>query len=267
MLLFRLSLILFVFFAGMFSVNAQHKKKKKEKDEVLPSVTKEFLDSIQNNMVWVTGGKFIMGSAAGEADEKPAHEVVVDGFAMSKYPVTQRQWTVIMGSNPSEFAGCDQCPIDRVSWDDAQAFVSRLNKLSGKYYSLPTEAEWEYAAKGGLDGKGFRFSGSDDIDQVGWYASNSDRRPHEVGEKMPNELGLYDMTGNMWEWCQDWYEKFYYELNEKYSPMGPSSGSGRVRRGGSWFTQAVNCRSSTRNNVKQDYKDDSGTFRLAQYPN
>ncbi|MBX3256143.1 MAG: formylglycine-generating enzyme family protein [Chitinophagaceae bacterium] len=242
-------------------------KKKKDRDINLPPVSKEFLDSIQNNMVWVTGGRFIMGSDGGEMDEKPAHEVVVDGFAISKFPVTQRQWTVIMGSNPSEFTGCDQCPIDRVSWNDAQKFIDRLNKLSGKYYGLPTEAEWEFAAKGGLNSKGYRYSGSDDIDQVGWYAFNSNRRPHEVGEKMPNELGLYDMTGNMWEWCQDWYEKFYYELNEKYSPVGPSFGSGRVRRGGSWFTQAINCRTSTRNNVKQDYKDDSGTFRLVQYPN
>lgn len=264
----RFTLVLLVLFAGVTQGFAQKKKKKeKEKDITLPMVSKEFLDSIQNNLVWVTGGRFVMGDDGGEADEKPAHEVVVDGFAISKYPVTQRQWTVIMGSNPSEFTGCDQCPIDRVSWDDAQKFIAILNKLTGKYYSLPTEAEWEYAAKGGLEGKGFRYSGSDDIDQVGWYTGNSNRRPHVVGEKAPNELGLYDMTGNMWEWCQDWYAKFYYELNEKYSPTGPSSGAGRVRRGGSWFTQAINCRVTTRNNVQQDYKDDSGTFRLVQYPN
>ena len=248
---------------------AQQKKKKKNKmtEIVLPIVSKEFLDSIQNNMVWVTGGRFVMGSNASEADERPAYEVVVDGYAISKYPVTQRQWVIIMKSNPSEFKGCDQCPIDKVSWDDAQQFIETLNALTGKKYSLPTEAEWEYAAKGGLQQKQFRYSGSDNVDEAGWYAGNSGRHPHPVGEKKPNAIGLYDMCGNVWEWCLDWYNKNYYEQNESNNPMGPSSGSGRVRRGGSWFTQAASCKTTTRNSVKQDYKDDLGGFRLVQYPN
>lgn len=256
-----------------FSALAQKQKSKKEKNDkkqelfLHGGITKAFLDSFQNNMVWVTGGRFIMGDNSGQADEKPAHEVVVDGFAMSKFPVTQWQWTVIMGNNPSDFKGCDQCPIDQVSWNEAQEFIRRLNHLTGKLYTLPTEAEWEFAAKAGKYGRYYNFSGSDNLDEVGWYTGNSERRPHPVGEKEPNELGLYDMSGNMWEWCKDWYQKFYYELEEKYSPEGPDSGAGKVRRGGSWFTQPINCRITTRNHVKMDYKDDAGTFRLAQYPN
>ncbi|HRP32995.1 MAG TPA: formylglycine-generating enzyme family protein [Agriterribacter sp.] len=245
----------------------KNKKKKKDTKSELPAVNQGLLDSLAADFVWVTGGKFIMGDYGGDADEKPAYEVTVDGFAISKYPVTQRQWAAIMGSNPSQFTGCDQCPVDMVSWDDAQRFIEILNKVSGKNYALPTEAEWEYAAKGGLKTRGFRYSGSDDINAVGWFTGNSGRHPHPVGEKAPNELGLYDMTGNVWEWCRDWYNKNYYELRESNNPTGPSSGSGRVRRGGSWFTQEVSCRTSTRNSVKQDYKDDSGGFRLVQYPN
>lgn len=251
------------------NMNAGKKKKskKEKKDLALPKVTEAFIDSIQNSMVWVTGGSFIMGNDAGEPDERPAYEVVVDGYAISKYPVTQRQWSVIMGTNPTEFAGCDQCPIDKVSWNDAQKFIAILNELTGKKFSLPTEAEWEYAAKGGKESKPFKYAGSNDIDSVAWYTGNSGRMPHPVGQKLPNALGLYDMCGNVWEWCLDWYNKNYYELNESNNPMGPSSGAGRVRRGGSWFTQAINCKTTTRNNVKQDYSDDSGGFRLVQYPN
>ncbi|MBN8860959.1 MAG: formylglycine-generating enzyme family protein [Sphingobacteriales bacterium] len=267
--------ILFIFV--IYSVNQSiaqdisKKSKRKKQDKslpVVPTVSQAFLDSIRENMVWVTGGSFIMGNNISEPDERPAYEVVIDGFAISRYPVTQRQWMVIMERNPSDFPGCDQCPVDKVSWDDAQVFIKKLNMLTGKKYTLPTEAEWEYAAKGGRDAPGnFRYAGSDDIDSVGWYAGNSGRMPHPVGQKKPNELGLYDMTGNVWEWCQDWYAKFYYEQNENNNPQGPPSGSGRVRRGGSWYTQSTSCKTSTRNNVRQDYFDDIGGFRLAQYPN
>lgn len=259
------TIIVLLVLAGV-GVSAQQTKKKKSRI-VLPSVNKGFLDSIQHNMIWVTGGRFVMGSDVSEADEKPAYEVTVDGYAISKYPVTQRQWLVLMGNNPSEFQGCDQCPVDKVSWNDVQRFIEILNELTGKRYSLPTEAEWEYAAKGGKEWKQYRYSGSDDIDEAGWYAGNSGRHPHPVGEKKPNSIGLYDMSGNVWEWCLDWYNKNYYEQNESNNPIGPHSGSGRVRRGGSWFTQAINCKVTTRNSVKQDYTDDIGGFRLVQYPN
>ncbi len=260
-------LLVFYFASLTFSASAQFWKPRKKEAVVTSIVSRDFLDSIQANMVWVTGGSFIMGDNMGEPDEKPAREVVVNGFSMSKYPVTQRQWEVVMGYNGSEYKACQQCPIDNVSWKDAQEFVRRLNLMSGKHYTLPTEAEWEYAAKGGKKGKGYIFSGSDNIEEVGWHAGNSGRRPHVVGEKVANELGLYDMTGNMWEWCQDKYGRFYYEENIKYSPEGPKDGTGRVRRGGSWFTSAKNCRNASRSHVNEDYKDNSVTFRLAQYPN
>lgn len=264
-------ILIFLFVNQNIAQNTSKKNKRKKESKssiVVPTVSQAFLDSIRENMVWVTGGGFVMGNNISEPDERPAYEVIIDGFAISRYPVTQRQWMVIMGQNPSDFPGCDQCPVDKVSWDDAQVFIKKLNALTGKKYTLPTEAEWEYAAKGGRDAPGnFRYAGSDNIDSVGWYAGNSGRMPHPVGQKKPNELGLYDMTGNVWEWCQDWYAKFYYEQNESNNPQGPPSGSGRVRRGGSWYTQSTNCKTSTRNNVRQDYFDDIGGFRLAQYPN
>lgn len=260
-----------ILFVGLVAAQAPAGKKKKGKykksPKEIPLATQQVLDEIAENMVWVTGGKFIMGNFSGEADEKPEFEVTIDGFAISKFPVTQAQWIAIMGSYPGEFAGCDQCPVEMVSWNDAQRFIQTLNELTGKAYTLPTEAEWEYAAKGGLKTQRFKYSGSNNIDQAGWYVLNSGRHPHPVGEKTPNELGLYDMTGNVWEWCQDWYNKNYYELQQYNNPTGPKNGVARVRRGGSWFTQAVNCTTSSRNSVKQDYKDDAGGFRLAQYPN
>lgn len=259
------------FFVSLLSAQTSVQKKKKEKHKKnqteISSDMQEVLDEIAGNMVWVTGGKFIMGNFSGEADEKPEFEVTIDGFAISKFPVTQQQWITIMGSYPGEFEGCDNCPVEMVSWNDAWRFIQILNEHTGKAYTLPTEAEWEYAAKGGLRTKHFKYSGSNNIDQTGWYVLNSGRHPHPVGEKLPNELGLYDMTGNVWEWCQDWYSKNYYDLQRHNNPTGPKDGVARVRRGGSWFTQAGNCATSSRNSVKQDYKDDAGGFRLAQYPN
>ncbi|MBS1750483.1 MAG: formylglycine-generating enzyme family protein [Bacteroidetes bacterium] len=265
-------LVLSLFFVHQIkaqeSVEKRNRKQKQKKHIVLPSVSQALLDSIAGNMVWVTGGSFIMGNNNSDIDERPAYEVVIDGFAMSRYPLTQRQWTAIMGYNPSDFPGCDQCPVDNVSWNDAQSFIETLNEITRKKYTLPTEAEWEYAAKGGKEGSwNLKYAGSDDIDSVGWYTGNSARMPHPVGLKKPNALGLYDMSGNVWEWCQDWYAKFYYEQKISNNPTGPASGSGRIRRGGSWFTQASSCKTTTRNNVKQDYFDNIGGFRLAQYPN
>jgi len=247
--------------------NKSKGKKAKSARIINPVPSSGWLDSIANNMVWVTGGRFVMGNIAGEVDEKPENEIVIDGFAINKYPVTQYEWRMVMGNNPSEFSGCDQCPVEMVSWNDAQRFIEKLNNMTGKKYVLPTEAEWEYAAKGGLQTNRYRYSGSDNIEEIGWYNDNSGKHPHPVGEKMPNELGLYDMTGNVWEWCQDWYHKNYYETQPKNNPIGPKAGGARVRRGGSWFTQARNCKTTTRNSVQQDYKDDIGGFRLAQYPN
>ena len=157
--------------------------------------------------------------------------------------MTQELWEAVMGSNPSNFKGA-QNPVERVSWNDCQEFVSRLNSLTGRTFRLPTEAEWEYAARGGNKSRHYKYSGSDNIDEVAWYRDNSGSKTHAVGTKSPNELGIYDMSGNVWEWCSDWYGG--YSASAQTNPQGPSSGSYRVLRGGSWINYAGNCRVSIR---------------------
>ncbi|MBI3813805.1 MAG: formylglycine-generating enzyme family protein, partial [Nitrospinae bacterium] len=185
-------------------------------------------------MVFVKGGCYQMGDTFGDgdSDEKPVHEVCVDDFYMGKYEVTQRQWTGIMGSNPSYFKNCDDCPVEQVSWDDIQEYINKLNQKTGNKYRLPTEAEWEYAARSG--GRSEKYSGGNNIDSVGWYDKNSGSKTHPVGQKEANGLGLYDMTGNVWEWCSDWYADDYYRKSPKNNPRGADSGQYRVLRGGSW---------------------------------
>lgn len=185
--------------------------------------------------VFVKGGCYEMGDAFGDgqSDKKPVHNVCVSDFYMGKYEVTQGQWQTVMGSNPSNFKNCGaNCPVEQVSWNDTQEFIGRLNGKTGKSYRLPTEAEWEYAARSG--GKREKYAGGDDLDRVAWYSSNSGSTTHSVGTKAANGLGLHDMSGNVWEWCQDWYGEKFYGESPKDNPRGPSSGQYRVLRGGSW---------------------------------
>ena len=153
-----------------------------------------------------------------------------------------------MGSNPSYFSGYPQRPVEQVSWNDCQEFITKLNQLTGKNFRLPTEAEWEYAARGGNKSQGYKYSGSDNIDDVAWYKSNSSSRTHDVKTKAPNELGIYDMSGNVHEWCQDWYNSSYYSSSPQDNPTGPTSGAIRVYRGGSFIINARSCRVSLRGN-------------------
>jgi len=186
-------------------------------------------------MVFVKGGCYQMGDTFGdgESDEKPVHEVCVDDYYIGKYEVTQGQWKAIMGNNPSYFKDCgDNCPVEQVSWNDIQDFMTKLNNKTGKNYRLPTEAEWEYAAKSG--GKSEKYAGGNDIDSVAWYTSNSGGKTHPVGQKTANGLGIYDMSGNVWEWVNDWYGDKYYGESPKNNPKGSNSGSDRVLRGGCW---------------------------------
>jgi len=221
--------------------------------------------SIEAEMVFVSGGTFQMGSNDDEAedDEKPVHEVFVSSFYISKYEITQKQWTAVMGSNPSFFKG-DYLPIESVSWEDCQRFIGELNKITGKRYRLPTEAEWEYAAKGGNRSRGFKYSGSDNVDEVAWYGGNSNGKTHPVGRKRPNELGLFDMSGNVWEWCADWYDENYYQNSPRNNPGGPSSGEARVLRGGSWIYNYRSCRTSNRDGYLPDSRDNYRCFRVVQ---
>ena len=209
---------------------------------------KEVLSRLVGNMVQVDGGRFQMGGTpeqGSDADsyEKPVHEVTLSDYYMGKYEVRQSEWEAVMGNNPSYFKG-DDLPVENVSWEDCHEFIGRLNALTGLSFKLPTEAQWEYAARGGSLSKSYKFSGSNDLEEVGWYGSNSGNYTHRVGEKQPNELGLYDMSGNVWEWCEDWYGD--YSSDSQSDPIGAVSGSFRVYRGGSRNSGARLCRVSYR---------------------
>lgn len=194
-------------------------------------------DGISIEMVRVESGSFMMGATQNmeESHEsaKPAHIVTLtNDYYIGKYEVTQALWQTVMGYNPSEFKG-ESLPVENVSWDDCQAFVNQLNKMTGKEFRLPTEAEWEFAARGGNKSKGYKYSGSNDIVDVAWYEGNSGGKTNAVGTKQANELGLYDMTGNVWEWCQGWY--YAYSNSPKNNPAGGKYPTDRVHRGGGWF--------------------------------
>ena len=224
-------------------------------------------------MVFVKGGTFTMGSNDGMSNEKPTHQVTVSDFYIGKYEVTQKQWRAVMGSDPPElnFKDCDDCPVERVSWDDVQEFFKKLNQKTGKNYRLPTEAEWEYAARGASTGSvstgstsALLYAGSNNLDEVAWYTSNSASKTHPVGRKKPNELGIYDMSGNVWEWCSDRYGS--YSNGSQTNPQGSSSGSHRVNRGGSWFDGPQSCRVADRDSHSPDHRGNDLGFRLSRMP-
>ena len=220
---------------------------------------------LANNMVYVQGGTFMMGADASNKDaykdEKPAHQVTLSSYYICKYEVTQALWQEVMGSNPSNFKG-DNLPVENVSWNDCQEFISKLNALTGQHYRLPTEAEWEFAARGGNSSRGYKYSGSNTLSDVAWYDDNSGNKTHLVGTKSPNELGLYDMIGNVREWCSDWYGD--YNSSAQTNPAGPSRGTYRVYRGGGWFDNARLCRASCRSNYAPGYRYGDLGLRLVR---
>ena len=212
------------------------------------TITIPVKDGISIDMVRVEAGTFTMGATAEMEDpyddEKPTHQVTLtNDYYIGKYEVTQALWKAVMGKKPSKFKG-DNLPVENVSWDDCQEFISQLNRITGKTFRLPTEAEWEYAARGGKKSRGYQYSGSNDISDVAWYDGNSGNKTHAVGSKQANELGIYDMSGNVWEWCQDWHGS--YSSSSQTNPTGVKSGSYRVIRGEGWFNGARICRSSYR---------------------
>jgi len=218
----------------------------------------------------VTGGTFTMGDTFGDSgvgsNELPLHQVTVSDFYIGKYEVTQAEWQTVMTGNssaisptPSYFTACGvNCPVEQVSWNDIQIFISRLKAQSGKNYRLPTEAEWEYAARSG--GQSQNYSGVSDVNVVAWYSSNSSSTTHVVGTKQANGLGLYDMSGNVWEWVNDWNGS--YGSTAQTNPKGPISGSGRVDRGGCWANDAYNVRASIRGSISPDIRFNTLGFRL-----
>lgn len=240
------------------------------------------VNGITFNMIKVEGGTFKMGAQSTDPngenydseaydDEKPVHSVTLDDYYIGETEVTQELWEAVMGTNPSRYKGANK-PVEMVSWNDCQEFIKKLNQLAGKRFRLPTEAEWEYAARGGKKSQGYKYAGSNTIDEVVWYRDNAhdvgessrDYGTHPVGTKAPNELGLYDMSGNVWEWCSDWYGE--YSSSSQTNPTGPTSGSARVLRGGGWGGSAQGCRVSNRGNYGPGCRDNDSGFRLALRP-
>ncbi|MDR1763165.1 MAG: formylglycine-generating enzyme family protein [Dysgonamonadaceae bacterium] len=232
--------------------------------------------SVGIEMIAVEGGTFLMGAQKTDPNapnydadaqdnkwnsESPVHKVTLSDYFIGKYPVTQAQWKAVMGNNPSFFVG-DNLPVEQVSWNDVQDFIRKLNQKTGKNYRLPTEAEWEFAARGGNQSRDYKYSGSNTDDNVAWCNANSDRKTHPVGTKQANELGIYDMSGNVWEWCSDWYGD--YSSDSQTNPRGASTGSNRVLRGGSWYNIAwYYVRVSYRIYFRPDIRLNDLGFRLA----
>ena len=221
----------------------------------------------------VEGGTFTMGATSEQQDpyddENPTHQVTLSSYYIGETEVTQALWTAVMGNTVEQIANANgwktlgvgkDCPMYYISWNDCQEFISKLNSLTGQKFRLPTEAEWEYAARGGKKSRGYQYSGSNNLDDVAWYTSNSGINTHPVKTKQPNELGIYDMSGNVWEWCQDW--KGSYSSSSQTNPKGPSTGSGRVGRGGSWYDSARDCRSAHRNVSTPGYRNNHLGLRL-----
>ncbi|HTO16750.1 MAG TPA: formylglycine-generating enzyme family protein [Edaphocola sp.] len=221
-------------------------------------------------MISVEGGVFKMGDdwKFRKEAEKPVHTVIVHSFKISKYPITVAQYRVFCEENDiifdhdRRFKGMSNHPVTNVNWHEALAYTSWLSDKTGKNYRLPTEAEWEFAARGGLKSKGYKFSGSDNLDRVGWYNDNSSGQTHAVGTKKANELGIYDMSGNIWEWCNDWYAEDYYNESPEDNPKGPDSAKYRVVRGGSWFNNSSNSRVAKRNFYDPNLSFNNYGFRV-----
>ena len=230
-----------------------------------PNVRTFTVNGVSFDMIRVEGGTFTMGASPEEDedayyDEYPPHTVTLSTFFIGETEVSQALWVAVMGNNPSNWVG-DNLPVDNVSWKMAKDFIAKLNQLTGDNFSLPTEAEWEYAARGGSLSHGYRYSGSNDIDSVAWYDENSGNQTHAIKTKMPNELGLYDMSGNVWEWCNDRFG--YYTEDAQTDPTGPTSGTEKLVRGGTAGGLSRYCRVSWRGWFDQFTRDENCGFRLA----
>ena len=253
------------------------------------------VNGVSFNMVYVQGGTFQMGAqnenpnganydSEASSWEQPVHSVTLSDYYIGETEVTQELWEAVMGTNIEQqqktdtydyglFGVGSTYPMYYISWEDCQEFVEKLNQLTGKNFSLPTEAQWEYAARGGNKSRGYKYAGSNTIGEVAWYDDNAcdgvgssspDFGAHRVGAKLPNELGLYDMTGNVWEWCSDWYGS--YSTSSQTNPTGSTTGSYRVLRGGCWNGNAQNCRVANRNNNNPSNRNNNNGFRVVLVP-
>ena len=245
-----------------------------EEPEPTPVITSYTVNGVAFNMVEVEGGTFQMGATPEQGEnandnEKPVHQVTLSGFSIGQTEVTQELWQAVMGTNPSKFNDNVNKPVETISWEDCQTFIARLNELTGQNFRLPTEAEWEFAARGGMKSQGYKYSGSDDLNEIAWYnynayavgSSSPDYGTHAAATKAANELGLYDMTGNLWEWCQDWSGD--YSDADQINPTGPETGTNRVIRGGGWTNYPSLLRVAARTGYKPGFKGNFIGFRLA----
>ena len=276
-ILFFLSLMMVAF----FTANAQLKDDVNDDGVVDLSDATTLIDHVLNGvnngsthtfiannvlieMVRVEGGTFTMGATAEQAsdafsDELPTHKVTLSPFLIGKYEVSQTLWFAVMGENPSVNTGIN-LPVDNVTWNECQTFITKLNELTGKNFRLLTEAEWEYAARGGNKSKGYKYSGSNNLGDVAWYIDNSNNTSHAMGTKAPNELGIYDMTGNVMEWVSDW--KGSYSSGAQTNPTGPDSGTYRVNRGGSYGNVERLSRITNRNSIDPNMSSRTMGLRL-----
>jgi formylglycine-generating enzyme required for sulfatase activity len=253
-------------------------------DQITPGGNADYVETkggVNISMVFADGGVLTIGCIRDgasysdscrttfEAAEMPSHRVRLDSFCIGKYPITQRQWKTVMGdgNNPSQFTG-DDLPVDNISWNDAKEFIDKLNKLTGKAYRLPTNAEWEYAARGGTKSLGYKYSGGNDLGDVAWYKDNSDDRTWPAGAKKANELGIYDMSGNIYEWVNDWHGNYYQNQDRSpiVNPPGPADGTERVLRGGCFNQDARAARSSARARANPETASKMYGVRIAVTP-
>ena len=252
---------------GVLSAQTADAECRKMHDAATNSEIETFtVNGVAFKMVKVEGGTFQMGATSEQGSdafdwEKPVHSVTLSDYYIGQTEVTQELWEAVMGSNPSYFTGDNRRPVEMVSWNDCQEFIKKLNRLTGKNFRLPTEAEWEYAARGGNKSRGYKYSGSDNPDAVAWYYYNSGGKTHPVAQKQSNELGLYDMSGNVWEWCYDWCGG--YSSNSQTNPRGASSGSFRVLRGCGYGNGVRGVRVSDRFSYTPDGRDHIFGLRLA----
>lgn len=227
------------------------------------------VNGVKFRMIAVEGGSFMMGATPGQGEdarenEKPAHKVTVDDFLIGETEVTQELWFAVMGNNPSHFKSDEgNLPVENVSWNDVQVFIKKLNEITGQQFRLPFEAEWEYAARGGKKSTDKKYAGSDNVDEVAWYKDNAEGVTHAVASKRANELGIYDMSGNVWELCEDWYGE--YLETEQINPRGVVDGNEIVTKGGGWYkhTDGIDrYRPSYRDKESMNYKSINGGFRI-----
>ncbi len=228
------------------------------------------INGLQINLIGIQGGTFEMGATSEQgsesfSDEKPTHKVAISSFYIGETEVTQELWYAVMGNNPSRFKG-NSLPVECVDWTSCQQFISKLNSLTNMNFRLPTEAEWEYVSRGGIYNNRYRYSGSSSIDEVAWFSENSSGKTHEVKSKKPNELGVYDMSGNVQEWCYDFYSP--YEKKSQTNPKGPQNGvewrKNRIIRGGSFNDLEYRCRICVRFDLPEvNYYNEFTGFRLA----